>query len=125
MPGILSDRKISVRILVLNSKTKLRMYAHRACYIIFIAALLSACSGKLVDVEALSNGNHLLKSTVSTLHGATEDTARLKAEVEADKICRRDGRERSTKNIVTASDAVTGRISAEIEFSCEPKVYQR
>lgn len=90
-----------------------------------VCVTLSGCAGRFVDVEVLSNGNHLLKSSVSTMNGASEETARAKAEQEADKICQRDGRALAVKNITTTSNPGMGLINSEIEFNCEPKVYQR
>lgn len=90
-----------------------------------IAVSLSACSIKLIDVEELANGNQVINTSVSTLDGSTDEVARAKAEQEADKICQREGRAKITKSLSTNLNPITGRINAEIEFRCEPKIYQR
>lgn len=90
-----------------------------------IGATVSGCAGKFPDVEELINGNRLLKSSVSTLNGATEEAARAKAEQEADKICQYEGRTTVIKNITTTPNPITGLINTEIEFDCAPKNYPR
>ena len=89
-----------------------------------LSATLSSCAGKFDDLEVLSNGNRLLKSSVSTLNGATDEMARTKAEQGADKICQHEGRSAIVVNITTRPNPITGLIYSEIEFNCTPKAYQ-
>ena len=88
-----------------------------------LSLVTAGCAGKFADVEELSNGDHLLKTSIWAPNDASDEMARAKAEKEADKICRHDGRAMIVKNLTTAPDRVTGWINAEIEFNCAPKSY--
>ncbi len=109
---------------LLKPTAELRQTLRPFLSLIFLGVTLSGCAGKFDDVEELSNGNRLVKSSVSTLNGATDETARVTAEQGADKICQHEGRSAVVKNITTTPNPVTGLIYSEIEFNCAPKVYQ-
>ena len=112
-------------IFLIRTISELRQALRFFLSVISLGAILSGCAGKFDDVEELSNGNRFLKSSVSTLNGATNETARAKAEQGADKICQHEGRSTVVVNITTTPNLVTGLIYSEIEFNCVPKIYER
>jgi hypothetical protein len=112
-------------IFLIRTISELRQALRFFLSVISLGAILSGCAGKFDDVEELSNGNRLLKSSVSTLNGATNETVRAKAEQGANKICQHEGRSTVVVNITTTPNLVTGLIYSEIEFNCVPKIYER
>ena len=90
--------------------------------LIFIVAALCAlggCSQKLPPLEPLPEGGNLIRASASTLLDPA-GAAQARAEQDAVKFCRRDGRLAKVREVKTELNRDFNRETAELVFDCVP-----